>query len=91
MECVWDAAKAAANVRKHGVPFQDACVAVNDPARVEWFDDRFYYDQPRLCIVGASPCGVLFVVAVEGHESCRIISARKATRLEEQAYYARSG
>lgn len=91
MEFVWDKAKAAANLRKHGVSFEDAREAVGDPGRIEEYDDRFAYQEPRLCIVGRSSRGVLYVVVDEGRKTCRIISARKATRLEEQAYYTRPG
>jgi uncharacterized protein len=91
MDCVWDETKAASNLVKHGVSFEDACIAVNDPARLEWFDDRFDYEEPRLCVIGLSPRSMLFVVVIEGASACRILSARRATRLEEQAYYARFG
>jgi uncharacterized protein len=82
--------KAAENRRKHGVDFLDAVPAVNDPHRLELVDDREDYGEQRLVIIGMSRTRVLFVVVTlrDDDESCRIISARRATRDEEDQYYA---
>lgn len=37
----WDTEKARTNLVKHGVSFDEACLAVLDPHRVEIIDDRF--------------------------------------------------
>jgi uncharacterized DUF497 family protein len=53
VEYEWNEAKAAANLRKHGISFTAAARALEDPRKVEIADDRFDYDEERiqsLCI-----------------------------------------
>ena len=89
MDYEWDVAKAADNIRRHGIDFRDAIPAIEDPDRLEEVDDRFAYEEERTVIIGRSAQRVLFVVTTSRHEDvCRIISARKATRREEDSYYA---
>jgi len=85
----WDNGKAAENLRRHGVDFADAIAALEDPNRVEEIDDRFVYDEERIRVIGMAHGRVLFViVTLPGEDTCRIISARKATRHEQDWYYA---
>jgi uncharacterized DUF497 family protein len=85
---VWDDAKAALNLRKHGVEFAEAIVALKDPRRLEQIDDRFTYDEERTLVIGMGHGRVLFVVTtLRTEETYRIISARKATRHEQDRYY----
>jgi uncharacterized DUF497 family protein len=85
----WDDGKAAENLRKHGVDLADAIAALEDPNRVEEIDDWFVYDEERVQIIGMARAKVLFVVVtLPGEDTCRIISARKATRHEQERYYA---
>lgn len=89
MKYEWDLMKAAANRRKHLVDFEDAIDAVEDPQRLEEVDDRHDYGEERARIIGMAASDVLFVVTtMRGPETCRIISARKATRHEQTRYYA---
>ena len=89
MEYEWDNAKAVENLRKHGVDFMDAIAAVEDPNRLENLDLKFSYDEERVEIVGMANGRLLFVVVtLRGARVCRIISARKATRHEQDRYYA---
>lgn len=89
MRYEWDKAKAASNLRLHGVDFRDAIPALEDPDRIEEADDRFDYGEERDIVIGMSRGGVLFVVAVYRDEGIRrIISARRATKHEEDRYYA---
>ena len=81
----WDDAKAAANLAKHGISFEEAVTAVVDPNAVFLADDSG--SEPRLVAVGRSRrTRVLFVVHVERGQRDRIISARVATRAEETLY-----
>lgn len=92
MNYEWDPAKAAENRRKHGVDFPDAIPALEDPRRLEYIDDRFDYGEERTQVIGMAIGRVLFVVTTSrGDETCRIISARRATRHEEDRYYASEG
>ena len=54
MKFEWDRRKAAANVKKHGVSFDEACDALRDPDRLERLDDRFSYEEERLQAIGRS-------------------------------------
>jgi uncharacterized protein len=85
----WDNGKAAENLRKHGVDFADAVAALEDTNRVEEIDNRFVYGEERVQVIGMAHNKVLFVVVtVPGEDTRRIISARKATRHEQDRYYA---
>jgi uncharacterized DUF497 family protein len=85
----WDNGKAALNLRKHGVDFADAIAALEDPNRVEEIDTQFVYGEERIRVIGMAHADVLFViVTLRGEDTCRIISARKGTRHEQDRYYA---
>jgi len=85
----WDNRKAADNLRKHGVDFADAIAALEDLNRLEEIDARFAYAEERMQVIGMAHRDVLFVVVtVRDDDICRIISARKATRHEQDRYYA---
>lgn len=89
MQYEWDNGKAAANLRKHGVDFEDAIAALEDTNRIEEIDDRFVYNEERIQVIGMAHGKVLFViVTLPGEDRYRIISARKATRHEQDRYYA---
>lgn len=86
----WDDQKAATNERKHGVTFYEAETAFSDPwARV--IPDPDHSDQEeRFILLGMDLASrVLTVVHCERHGGSviRIISARKATKHEEKAYW----
>jgi len=85
----WDNGKAADNLRKHGVDFADAIAALEDANRVEEIDARFVYGEERIEVIGMAHGTALFaIVTLLGEDICRIISARKATRHEQDRYYA---
>lgn len=89
MEYEWDTKKAAENRRKHGIDFRDSIAAIEDPFRLEEVDDRLEYGEERIQIVGMAVDGALFVIiTMRGERTCRIISARRATRHEQDRYYA---
>jgi uncharacterized protein len=89
VEYEWDNSKAAVNLSKHGVDFLDAIAALQDPNRVEEIDLRFEYGEERIEVIGMARGKVLFViVTTRGEDTCRIISARRATRHEQDRYYA---
>jgi uncharacterized protein len=89
MDYEWDAAKAAENLRRHGIDFTDSIPALEDPYRLEEIDSRFEYGEERIRIIGMADGNILFVVTtLRGERTCRIISARRATRYEQDRYYA---
>ena len=83
----WDEVKARANFRKHGVTFEQAAYAFRDPFAVEWIDDRAAYDEERFILLGRVGGQILSVVYTERGDHLRIISARRATKYEEDNYY----
>ena len=87
LEFEWDAAKAAANLGKHGVSFQTAVAAL--AYEVVWnIDDREDYGEERFVALGRVEFGVYRVVYTwRGDATVRIISARKASRYERERYY----
>ena len=52
MEFEWGDAKAARNLRDHGVGFAQAIAACRDPLAVEWIDDRHRYGEERVNLLG---------------------------------------
>ena len=83
----WDVAKAAANLRDHGVPFETAIKAFRDPFAIEHIDDREDYGEVRVNLVGVCEGVILHVTYTERGKRIRIISARRAERHEQDDYY----
>lgn len=83
----WDDRKAAANARKHGVTFEDACDVFRDPFAIELVDDREAYGEDRYLLIGMTKSRVLVVVYVLRETRNRILSARKAEPNERRAYH----
>lgn len=80
----WDSAKAAANVNKHGVTFEEAVTAFDDPRAIDAPDIG---NPARFVLIGLSHlANLLFVIHAEWGERIRIISARKAARTQRRKY-----
>lgn len=83
----WDAKKAAANLHKHGVSFDEAVTAFGDPLSILSPDPDHSIGEERHLVLGMSGSGRLLVVAfAERPPRTRIISARLAIRRERQDY-----
>ena len=83
----WDQSKAASNIRKHGVSFDEAQSVFLDPYALTILDDRHSTAEERLVTVGMSgKKRLLVVVHTERGGRIRLISARKATRIERRYY-----
>jgi uncharacterized DUF497 family protein len=87
MEFEWDDHKAGANRRLHGVSFELAVKAFLDPFAVELIDDRQDYGEERINLIGMCDGVVLHVTYTERTNRIRLISARRATRHEQDQYY----
>jgi len=87
MDFVWDEKKNRENIRKHGIDFRDVVDMFNHPMLV-WLDTREDYGEDRWIGIGLLRSIVAVVVYVEweDEETIRIISARKATIYERDAY-----
>ncbi len=87
MEFEWNPDKAALNLEKHGVSFQEAATVFNDPLSMTFPDPDHSIGESRYVIIGLSRFGQLLVVAHTDRDAkVRIISARKATRQERKFY-----
>ncbi len=84
---VWDEEKARANLRKHGVSFDEARSAFGDPFALEFADDRFDYSEDRFVLIAMAGPRLLTVVHVEHDDVYRLISAWPSTRAERNAYF----
>ena len=89
MDFEWDADKAALNLRKHHVSFEDAARVFLDPNRIETFDGRDAHGEDRWKTVGlVEPALLAVVYTVRGEDGdvIRLISARKADGHERAQY-----
>jgi uncharacterized DUF497 family protein len=80
----WDAAKAAANVGKHGISFEEGASVFSDPNYVLVRDAR-HHDR-YLALGYSSLARMLVVVHCERAERIRLISVRRATNSEAKDY-----
>jgi len=85
----WEPSKAAANLKKHHVSFEEAKSVFYDDFAVQFFDADHSADENRFLMLGMSSGAKLLIVCHcerEHGEVIRIISARKATK-RESAFY----
>jgi len=83
----WDPAKAASNLARHQVAFEDAVSVFSDPLAMVHSDPDHSHDERRSILIGHSDEGRLLLVSYVYRESTiRIISARVATRRERERY-----
>ncbi|MBU0655690.1 MAG: BrnT family toxin [Gammaproteobacteria bacterium] len=88
MQFEWDEKKAEINQHKHGVSFDEAVTAFDDPLEMTVSDPDHSEGEYRFLSLGMSSNGRLLVVSFteryDGH--IRIISAREATKKEHKQY-----
>lgn len=85
VEVEWDGRKAEANLRKHGVSFEDAMTVLYDDNAIA--DSNQYAGETRVVRVGADTSGrILVIVYTFRGITFRMISARRATVRERQRY-----
>ncbi|MEX8518361.1 MAG: BrnT family toxin [Leptothrix sp. (in: b-proteobacteria)] len=85
----WDPEKAAANVKKHHVSFEEAKSVFFDDFAVQFFDENHSAEEDRFLMLGLSSGSRLLIVCHCERDQgrvIRIISARKATK-RESAFY----
>jgi uncharacterized DUF497 family protein len=87
MKFEWDGYKAAANQRKHGVPF--ASRVFLDNSRLEWIDTRPQHDEPGWIAIGLVDGMEIVVAYVPRGCAILLISARKAEQHEREDYWTR--
>jgi uncharacterized protein len=83
----WNRGKAARNLVKHGVSFEEAATVFRDPLSVAGADPDHSFDEERFITFGVSTSGRLLVVATtERGDTIRIICARPVTAGERTIY-----
>ena len=85
----WDTVKAASNQKKHGVSFEEAQSVFYDEFAVQFFDEESSELEDRFLMLGFSDEARLLIIChCERNQSntIRIISARKATKIEGKYY-----
>ena len=83
----WDPRKAEANLKKHGVSFEEAVTAFGDPLSMNMSDPDHSEGERRFIVLGISARLRPVVVSyTERPPRTRIISARLATRQERHQY-----
>lgn len=86
----WDSEKAKINKKKHKVMFSMAARVFLDENRIEDYDEFNSNDEDRIKVIGRVG-EVLVVIYTERGNKNRIISARRATKIEEDEYYEQFG
>ena len=87
MEFAWDQAKAAFNLRKHGIAFSEAGTVFDDPFAITYDDPDHSDEEDRLITFGFSKQNrLLFVSHTARGGVTRLISARLVTRQERTLY-----
>lgn len=87
MKIDFDPKKAADNLKKHKVPFEEAATCLLDSLALVR-DDPDARSEVRLVLLGMSHAGRLLVVCytLRDEKTIRLISARRATKKEEKSY-----
>ena len=87
MQFEWDPIKAAANLQKHGISFDEASSVFGDPLAITIDDPDHSLDEFRFLTTGMTREYLLVVVAhTERNGRIRIISAREPTQQEKRQY-----
>ena len=83
----WDAAKAARNLKKHGLSFEEAATVFFDPLAVTFVDpDNSGTENREITIGHTMKERLVFVAHCERGKRIRLISARLATKAERKQY-----
>lgn len=88
MNFYWDELKAEANLKKHGVSFDEAKSVFDDPLYVDFYDPEHSFEEHRYIIIGRSAQGRVLIVSYSerGDGRLRLISSRELTPAERKAY-----
>ena len=87
MDFEWAPAKAAENLKKHGVSFKEGATVFGNPLSITYPDPDHSIDEDRFITIGESSHARLPIIAhTERRDNIRIISVREVTRRERQFY-----
>ena len=85
----WDQRKAAENIKKYGIAFEEAQTVFYDELAIEFYNDAHSEWEDRFLLLGLSSQLNLLMVCHcyrKSDSEIRIISARKATKNESKRY-----
>lgn len=83
----WDPKKATANLRKHGMSFEEAATVFLDPLAITFPDPDHSGEEDREITIGlTTKQRVVFVSHSPRGDRARIIGARRATPKERKQY-----
>jgi len=87
----WDSNKYKSNINKHGISFEEARSIFLDQNAIEYYDSDHSEDEDRFLMLGLSYHVKILLVSYtvrkeNNNRIIRIISARKATKLEQTNY-----
>jgi uncharacterized DUF497 family protein len=85
--CLTGPAKAKSNLRKHGVDFADAAVALEDENALTILDSVQNEVRFKTLAMSPNPNILMIVHAEQDEDTIRIISARRAESPEARIYY----
>ncbi len=91
LEFEWDEEKAAANVKKHKITFEEAKTVFADPFSITIGDPAHSKEERRFIDIGTSSNGNLLVVSYTDRKKIRLISCRKASKTERNVYEEKEG
>ena len=87
MEYEWDEEKAALNLKKHDVDFDEAATVFDDLFYIDFYDPKHSAEEHRFLMIGESNRQRLLIVSyIERDDKIRIISARELTPKEGRNY-----
>lgn len=90
IDFVWDSEKDKQNLKKHGVSFEEAKTVFYDEYAMQFYDPDHSIEEDRFILLGISVKLRIVIVCHcfrKGEKIVRIISARKADKLEEKSYW----
>lgn len=88
----WDNKKSKSNIKKHGIDFEEAQTVFYDEYAIQFYDPDHSEDEDRFILLGISFKSKILVVCHcfrEEETIIRIISARKADKNEQEAYWSK--
>jgi uncharacterized DUF497 family protein len=84
----WDPKKATANIRKHGISFDEAVTVFKDPLALTFDDKAHSENEYREIVIGHSILNRLILVCFTERDEqvVRIFTSRRATKQEKKDY-----
>ena len=83
----WDETKRLSNIQEHGLDFI-GCEVVFDGPITTREDDRLYYGEQRINLLGWLANQVIHMTYTEREDDFHVISLRKATKYEAREYFS---